>query len=406
MSGVKLKAVKASNGLLTHLKCSDDGELNVNVSTSTLSVNVDGLEALQTSGNNTLSSIDNKIILPSVLNSDQLKVNDSAVVAGLSQINNNVDEVEAKLDTINTTLTAGGVVDISTLSTHALQTTINSTLGDTNSKIDAMRGSSDLGTINTSLGGLTTINSTLGDTNSKIDAMRGSSDLGVINTSLGTLETSLTSMEGKQDTSITHLSEIEGAVETIEGCVGSNKVNVNISSGNISGFATQSTLANCETALNNISVNMYNGAQQVKALGSQDGTTTGTQKQMKVSSSGVLNVETKKTYSAETSIISSQAVAGSGTHTTASISNDANIVEYLVEHDFSGSDVSFEIFESIDNTNFFNVMGMPFNDPSDPSVANQGINNIQIKSPHFKIKFTNANGSSRNVSLSYVAITN
>jgi len=373
MSGVKLKAVKASNGLLTHLKCSDDGELNVNVSTSTLSVNVDGLEALQTSGNNTLSSIDNKIILPSVLNSDQLKVNDSAVVAGLSQINNNVDEVEAKLDTINTTLTAGGVVDISTLSTHALQTTINSTLGDTNSKIDAMRGSSDLG---------------------------------VINTSLGTLETSLTSMEGKQDTSITHLSEIEGAVETIEGCVGSNKVNVNISSGNISGFATQSTLANCETALNNISVNMYNGAQQVKALGSQDGTTTGTQKQMKVSSSGVLNVETKKTYSAETSIISSQAVAGSGTHTTASISNDANIVEYLVEHDFSGSDVSFEIFESIDNTNFFNVMGMPFNDPGDPSVANQGINNIQIKSPHFKIKFTNANGSSRNVSLSYVAITN
>ena len=47
---------------------------------------------------------------------------------------------------------------------------------------------------------------------------------GTINTSLGTLETSLTSMESKQDTQITHLSEIEGAVETIEACVSSNKV--------------------------------------------------------------------------------------------------------------------------------------------------------------------------------------
>jgi len=38
------------------------------------------------------------------------------------------------------------------------------------------------------------------------------------------------------------LTEIEGAVETIEGCVGSNKLNVNISSGNITGFATDSNL--------------------------------------------------------------------------------------------------------------------------------------------------------------------
>ena len=64
---------------------------------------------------------------------------------------------------------------------------------------------------------------------------------------LDTLESSLAAMEGKQDTGIVHLSEIEGAVETIEACVGSNKVNVNISSGNISGFSTsalQTTLIN------------------------------------------------------------------------------------------------------------------------------------------------------------------
>ena len=54
-------------------------------------------------------------------------------------------------------------------------------------------------------------------------------------------------METKQDTQITHLSEIEGAVETLEGCVGSNKVNVNISSGNISGFATSANQASILT---------------------------------------------------------------------------------------------------------------------------------------------------------------
>jgi len=75
---------------------------------------------------------------------------------------------------------------------------------------------------------------------------------GTINTSLGTLETSLTSMENKQDTQVNHLSEIEGAVETLEACVGSNKVNVNISSGNISGFATESTLGDAEAHLGNI----------------------------------------------------------------------------------------------------------------------------------------------------------
>jgi len=54
----------------------------------------------------------------------------------------------------------------------------------------------------------------------------------------GAVETLVTATNSNQGTMITHLSEIEGAVETLEGCVGSSKVNVNISSGNISGFST------------------------------------------------------------------------------------------------------------------------------------------------------------------------
>ena len=60
------------------------------------------------------------------------------------------------------------------------------------------------------------------------------------------------------DASKTHLSEIESAVETIEACVGSNKVNVNISSGNISGFATESTLGDAEAHLGTIDTNIAN----------------------------------------------------------------------------------------------------------------------------------------------------
>ena len=77
-----------------------------------------------------------------------------------------------------------------------------------------------------------------------------------------------------------------------------------------------------------------------------------------------------------------------------------------MERNFSGSQVSFEVLESIDNTNFFNATGTTYNDPSAPSAAITGIDNIEIKSPHFKIKFTNANASSRDVTLSYVAIQN
>ena len=133
---------------------------------------------------------------------------------------------------------------------------------------------------------------------------------------------------------------------------------------------------------------------------------TATSEEFLVSSNGALNVSNKKTYSSETSIISGQSVAGSGNHTTGSISNNANIVEYIMEHNFSGSQVSYEILESIDNSNFFNAMGTSFNEAGAPTTAITGLNVIEIKAPYFKVKFTNANGSSRDVTLSYVAIQN
>ena len=121
------------------------------------------------------------------------------------------------------------------LATEAKQDTINSTLGDTNSKIDAMRGTSDLGAINTSVG---TVNSTLGDTNSKIDAMRGSSDLGAINTNLTNIEA--------------HQGNIENNLSSIQSTVSSNKLQVDVITNADSTKATSTNQSTMITALNSL----------------------------------------------------------------------------------------------------------------------------------------------------------
>ena len=329
-----------------------------------------------------------------------------------------------QVDCLTSGLPTGGA-------TSANQTTINTSIGTTNSKLDTLETSnqlintttsSRLATVNTSIGSLTTAN----------------------HTDLVALEASLTSMEGKQDTIITHLSEIEGATETIETAYGLSKCNINISSDAV-GLATSANLT-AGTAIN-------------KVMGSEDGATTGTQRQLKVNSHGALlnnpgshthyiaptnafnadnvsfangfavgcrartniashstgtflncntagslSVAQKKVYSAETSYISGQAVSGSGNHTGSAVTNNADIEWFLFEHNFSGSDVSYEILESLDNSNFF-ATGQSFNQAGDPTSAITGINGAQIKAPYFKIKFTNGNGSSRDVTLSYVTIS-
>lgn len=463
---------------------------NIKISTDSVNLNVDTLEALTTAGNNTLSSIDNKVILPSVLDSDRLKVYDSAVIGSLAQINNNVDGVEGKLDTINTTLTGGGVVNISTLSTHALQTTINSTITtgnnsivDNGNKIDAMRASDSLTTIKNAIDTTeTTLNAietslTNVATDNSILSMRVREDDAHVNRQylmgVGVVrQDTLTSLAGTdQDTTMlsvnadgalytapishevslhstdrTHLSEIEGAVETIEGCVGLNKMNVNLSSDAV-GLATSANQTN-GTAKTNIYGNTAsdgsgsayqlhidsNGVAKTQvvnapsiiphstlnshttndpanslACGIKARTTQGTattEQFLVCSSTGSLNVNKKKSFTSEVALITTHTVAGSSTHTTSSFSNDANNEFYLVERNFSGGDVSFEILESIDNTNFFNAMGMIFNDPLDPSASITGIHHTEIKAPYFKIKFTNGNAAARDVTLSYVAVTN
>ncbi len=189
MSGNIIQAKNPSN-TFQPLTVDSNGRLECSVNeleitADSINVNVADLETLQTAANNTLSSIDNKVILPSVLNSDQLKTNDAAAIAQLTTANGH-------LSSISSGVTVSGV------STEAKQDTLISTLGDTNNKIDAMRGSNSITDLATKLNaGLPSalssdrlkcvLDANLADTNTKLDSILSK------NTQLETLLTTIDS---------------------------------------------------------------------------------------------------------------------------------------------------------------------------------------------------------------------
>jgi len=150
---------------------------SINVNVDTLEVNTDGLEGLQTTTN-------------------------------------------SKLDTINTTLTAGGIVDTSALSTSALQTAIHNRQDDILTSNNASKLSN--ATIATKMTSLESTN-----------------------------HTDLNNIYTRQDDILTATNAVKTNTQSVENCVSANKMNVNISSG-IGDLATESTLQtiaefNCDT---------------------------------------------------------------------------------------------------------------------------------------------------------------
>ena len=181
--------------------------------------------------------------------------------------------------------------------TAANQTTINSSIGDTNSKIDAMRGSDSLTTVKTNIVQNLTDGSTKAklmgadihngqyqlrcdaDAHLQVDILDNSDTTKATSTNQSTMITALNSLAGcvsgselqvdivsggggggggdasaaNQTTMINHLSEIEGAVETIETCVSGTELQVDVVSSALpSGAATEATLSAAEIHLGNI----------------------------------------------------------------------------------------------------------------------------------------------------------
>jgi hypothetical protein len=314
----------------TFLKCNTDGTLEMTAELSTAGL---ATEAKQDAGNNTLSSIDNKIILPSVLNSDQLKVNDSAVVGSLSVLNNNIttgnqasksmgnnsgSQVQIKVDTNGVQEVSGTVsATISGVSTEAKQDTINGTIGDTNSKIDAMRASDSLTTVKDS------IVQNLTDGSTKAKAMGataanaqyqlrtdtdGHLQVDVLTNALPTGAATEATLSAAQ----VHL----GAIDT----------------------ATSSIQSNVAT-----SANQTNGTQKAMCMGNN----SGSQVQIKVDSNGV--VETSGGGgSGGTQFAGGDSLAATGTG-TAMIGRDSGGVARLVAMDTSGN-LQVDIVANSDTT--------------------------------------------------------
>ena len=190
-------------------------------------------------------------------NSNHLLVKDSTSITTLG----------AKLDTIATN-TANikidtGDIDLNTDGLEGLQTTANSTLGNIYSRQDdiltasnAIKLSND--TIATKTSSIQSTNHTdLDNIHSRQDdiltscnATKLTNDTIATKTSalLTANHTDLNNIYTRQDDILTATNAVKTNTQSVENCVSANKLNVNISSGAISGFATESTLSSLLTS--------------------------------------------------------------------------------------------------------------------------------------------------------------
>ena len=200
---------------------------------------VDGLETLQTATNSALATMDavldaslvkhtnNETLitamsakLPSSLNSDKLKVIDSSLDTAIGSMDSSN---QSKLDHLSTDLDA----------ILAMNTLAEAHIGNIDTGIDVLEAC-------------------VGSNKVNVNISSGNISGFATSALQGDMETSLDAILAMNTLAEAHIGNIDTGIDVLEACVGSNKVNVNISSGNITGFATQTTLAAAEVHLGNI----------------------------------------------------------------------------------------------------------------------------------------------------------
>jgi len=215
------------------------GKIEVNnADTESLLTTIDGvldaslvkqtnLETLITSTNSKIDTFD------AVLDASLVKqTNIESLITTLDGVQDNaltkLGEIDTAIDTIDSVLDASLVK----------QTNLETLITSTNSKIDTFDAVLDASLVKQT--NLETLITTL-------DGVQDNAltKLGEIDTAIDTIDSVLdaslvkqTSMDTHLSNAEAHLGNIDTGVDVLEACVGSNKVNVNISSGNISGFST------------------------------------------------------------------------------------------------------------------------------------------------------------------------
>jgi len=164
---------------------------------------------------------------------------------------------------------------------------------------------------------------------------------------------------------------------------------------------------------NNTNSHITDDPANSMAVGLTGRTTIGTattQTHLLCNSDGELNVKnsTKKTNGSEVSYVSGQSISGSGTFEGSAIAIDPNTSAIYAEHNFSHTGIKYEILGSIDGSNFFST-GVEFNSGGMTPATLTGLETILGTStsvnsfpPHIKFKFSNSDSSAQTATLSYV----
>ena len=253
MSDIQGQIVLAENSAgngLQRLKLNASGLLRVaaeatSVSANQINLNTDGLEGLQTSTNTKLDTLETTL---TAIETDQaaLEVLHTATNSKIDTIDGVLDNAEAHLGNIDDDT---GVLAACVGSSKV---NVNISSGNITGFATATNQSTIIGHIDGVETSLTAITGYVDGIEGKQDTMIGhmdgvegllttiDSDTDAIKTSVAACATDLAAIEVINTNAETHLGNIDTGVDVLEACVGSNKVNVNISSGNISGFSTAS----------------------------------------------------------------------------------------------------------------------------------------------------------------------
>jgi hypothetical protein len=135
-------------------------------------------------------------------------------------------------------------------------------------------------------------------------------------------------------------------------------------------------------------------------------------KTLKCDTDGVLSIKAKqdKAFSSEIVYVSGQSVSGMGSYTGATIVVEANQDLFMVEHNFSNTNMTYNVESSIDGTTWFALNSTPFNSGT-PVLSNLEILASSMNfgtgfPPYIRFVITNNDASAQTATLSYVVKSN
>ena len=276
IQGTIILAENAAGNGFKRLKLDASGRLEcsvneIEITAAAITVAVDGLEGLQTQTNTKLDTLEASLTSMEGKQDTQIGHMDG-VEASLTAITGYVDGLETLQTAANTDLAAIEVLLTSANTDHAaneaLLTTIDADTNDiktntascatdlaalevlqtsTNSKLDHLSDNQDtlettLTAIETDTAAIEVLLTAANTDHAANEALLTTidADTNDIKTNTAAMVVDLAAIEVINNNAEVHLGNIDTGVDVLEACVGSNKVNVNISSGNISGFSTAS----------------------------------------------------------------------------------------------------------------------------------------------------------------------